>query len=231
MKLDRSAIILLLSFVVSFSTGWGAGIKGPSLTVERVDWDFGSVPSDFRLIHYYKIKNTGNDILHVTRLNANCDCTSAQIKDSLVAPGDSTNIRMVFNTREYYGTTNRKLTIISNDPSKPAFDVDYSANIDFFHKLHTSDPKYLTFLQGQNMKPVKLINNSGDEIDYILEKEPDSIFTVDKTSGSIGAGKYETVNVTIKDNLRKGTFYSNFTVTYNTEPKLRLSIPVKVVRY
>jgi hypothetical protein len=89
----------------------------------------------------------------------------------------------------------------------------------------------LTFLQGQNMKAVKLINQSEDDIDYILEKEPDSIFTVDKTSGNIEAGEFEMVNVTIKDNLRKGTFYSNFTVTYNTEPKLRLSIPVKVVRY
>jgi len=227
----RSAIILLLSFVALSSTGWGAGAKGPSLAVEEVNWDFGSVPSDFRLIHYYKIKNTGNDILHVTRLNANCDCTSALIKDSLLAPGDSSDIRMVFHTRDYYGTTNRKLTIISNDPDKPAFDLDYSANIDFFHKLHTSDPKYLTFLQGQNMKAVKLINQSEDDIDYILEKEPDSIFTVDKTSGNIEAGEFEMVNVTIKDNLRKGTFYSNFTVTYNTEPKLRLSIPVKVVRY
>ena len=226
-------LIAATVFVISCGTaltGFCAS-KGPSLVVDSRSFDFGSVPSDFRIIHIYKIKNGGNETLHITKLEPNCDCTTASIKDTLIKPGDSTDLRLVFVTRDYYGTTNKKLAIRSNDTEKPVYEIEYISNIDYFHKLHTSDPKYLTFLQGQQDKSIKLINGSNEPVSFVLYKEPDTIFTVDRISGKINYEGNEILNIAINKNLRPGTFYTNFTVVYNTEPPLRLTIPIKVVRF
>jgi hypothetical protein len=151
--------------------------------------------------------------------------------DSVIPPGDSSKIQMSFHTREYYGTTNRTIAINSNDPQKPVCEVEYSANIDFFHKLHTCDPKYLIFLPGQEPKEIKLVNQSEGSVEYNIETENDSVFFIDKMAGKIKSSGADIIKVAVNGNLKKGTYYSNFTVTYNTTPALRLSVPVKVVRY
>ncbi|SYZ73498.1 exported hypothetical protein [Candidatus Zixiibacteriota bacterium] len=219
---------ILFAFLTVPSPGQS---RGPSLAIDSRSFDFGSVPSDFRIIHIYKVRNTGDETLHISKLEPNCDCTSASIADTLIPPGGSSDLRLTFVTRDYYGTTSKKLAIRSNDAQNPVFEIEYLANIDYFHKLHTSDPKYLTFLQGQFDKPVKLINGASESIGYTLYKEPDTIFTIDRESGKINADGSEILNIAVNKNLRPGTFYTNFTVTYDTNPPLRLTIPVKVVRF
>ena len=140
-------------------------------------------------------------------------------------------IRVVFHTREFYGQTNKRVFVYTDDPDNPVVELDYVANVEFFHKLHTSDPKYLTFLQGQNAKDIKLINQSEDRVGYIIDREPDTLFSLSKLQGTLPGEQVELVNVKIKDNLLKGTYFTNFTVTYDTNPKLRLTIPVKIVRW
>jgi hypothetical protein len=231
MKFAHAAITFIFSFIVLPLTGLTAGLKNPAIALENKFYDFGSVPSDFKIYHLYKIKNTGQNDLYITKLQANCDCTTASIKDSIIHPGDSSQIKIVFLTRDYYGTTNRKVSVFTNVPEKPLVDLDYSANIDVFHKLHTSEPKYLSFIPGRDIKDLLLINNSGQAVDYTIEKEPDSVFSVDEMSGQIPAKANEKIQVAINKNLPKGTYFSNFTVVYNTSPALRLTIPVKVTRF
>jgi|WetSurMetagenome_2_1015567.scaffolds.fasta_scaffold146324_2 hypothetical protein len=226
--------LLFITSVVSFlfiSSGKCIQVSGPSLIIDNKSFDFGSVPSDFKLIHSFKIRNAGTEPLKIGSILTNCDCTTASSLDSIIAPGDSSQIKMFFHTREYYGTTNRTISIESNDPQKPVCEIEYSANIDYFHKLHTSDPKYLIFLPGQGPKDIKLINQSDKRVEYILESEHDSVFILSKLSGEIKASNADIIKVTVNDKLKKGTYYSNFTVTYNTSPALRLTVPVKVVKY
>lgn len=222
-----------LSLILCISTGflYSANVRKSALVFDSESWDFGSVPVDFKITHSYKFKNNGEGDLHITKVDPTCDCTSASAKDTLIRPGDSSEIKVVFHTRDFYGQTSKKVFVYSDDPENPTTELDYTANIEFFHKLHTSDPKYLTFLQGQNAKDVKLINNSDDRVGYVIQKETDTLFSISKIDGSLSGGQSELINVKIRDSLSKGTYFTNFTVTYDTNPKLRLTIPVKIVRW
>jgi hypothetical protein len=208
-----------------------AGVSKPSILFDHKFWDFGSAPVDLKIVHYYKFKNTGSEPLKIIKINPNCDCTSVSAKDTLIPPHDSSEIKIVFHTKEFYGTTTKKATIYTNDPDNPQIDLEYSANIEFFHRLHTSEPKYLVFLQGQNSKDVRLINLSDDDVPYTIMKEPNDMFSLNKYEGEISDKENEIITVTIREGINKGTYFTNFTVIYATKPELRLTIPVKVVRW
>jgi hypothetical protein len=227
----KASFIVFSVILAAFGDTLAEEVRKPAISFDELKWDFGSTPHDFKIYHSYSFKNTGDAPLKITKLDPNCDCTTISAKDTIIQPGNASEIKIFFHTRDFYGMTTKRAYVHTNDPDRPIVELDYVANIEYFHKLHTSDPKYLTFLQGQEAKEVKLINQSGDRVEYVIEKEPDSVFTLDKYQGSIRGNTVEPINVRVKDSLAKGTYFSNFTVTYDTKPQLRLTIPVKVVRW
>lgn len=205
--------------------------SGGRVQVENNFWDFGSVPADFKLIHFFKIGNVGADNLRLRKIISNCDCTSAHVLDTLILPGENTSLKITYNTRDFYGKNVKNVVVETSDSLSPIIEFEYSANIEFFHKLHTIEPKYLTFLKDQERREIALVNRSNMPVDFIIEQEPDELFTLDKNSGTIPPNENIPLVINVRNGLPKGTYYSNFAVTYFTEPPLRLSVPVKIVRY
>jgi hypothetical protein len=205
--------------------------SGGRVQVENNFWDFGSVPADFKLIHFFKIGNIGADNLRLRKIISNCDCTSAHVLDTLILPGENTSLKITYNTRDFYGKNVKYVAVETSDSLSPIIEFEYSANIEFFHKLHTVEPKYLTFLKDQERREIALVNRSDKPVDFIIEQEPDELFTLDKNSGTIPPNENNPLVINVRNGLPKGTYYSNFAVTYSTEPPLRLSVPVKIVRY
>jgi hypothetical protein len=205
--------------------------SGGRVQVENNFWDFGSVPADFKLIHFFKIGNVGADNLRLQKIISNCDCTSAHVLDTLILPGENTSLKITYNTRDFYGKNVKNVVVETSDSLSPIIEFEYSANIEYFHKLHTIEPKYLTFLKDQERREIALVNRSNMPVDFIIEQEPDELFTLDKNSGTIPPNENNPLVINVRNGLPKGTYYSNFTVTYSTEPPLRLSVPVKIVRY
>lgn len=62
-------------------------------------WDFGIVdPGSIQLSHSFRVQNTGKSDLVLRPSGSTCKCTVSNIKQSLLAPGDSTAIEVVWNT-------------------------------------------------------------------------------------------------------------------------------------
>lgn len=205
--------------------------SGGRVQVENNFWDFGSVPADFKLIHFFKIGNVGADNLRLRKIISNCDCTSAHVLDTLILPGENTSLKITYNTRDFYGKNVKNVVVETSDSLSPIIEFEYSANIEYFHKLHTIEPKYLTFLKDQERREIALVNRSNMPVDFIIEQEPDELFTLDKNSGTVPPNENNPLVINVRNGLPKGTYYSNFAVTYSTEPPLRISVPVKIVRY
>ena len=75
----------------------------PAISAEEVFWDFGFVPFEYELVHYYEIKNSGKNNLYITHIGTSCDCSHARALDTLIPPGASTKIKVNFSTTDYYG--------------------------------------------------------------------------------------------------------------------------------
>jgi len=203
-----------------------------AIAVDKMIHDFGSVPIDYRVVHSYTITNTGSADLHITRVVPNCDCTYTSIADTLLAPNDSTELRMLFHTRDYYGQTRKTIAVYSTDPDRPVIELEYRANIGIFHKLYTADPKSLFFLPSPKHKTITLSNSADKDVSFAIESSRDSIFVITTETNAVKSGKSVSLDIVPKSDLGMGTHYGNFTVIIDEGDSFyRLTVPIKIVRY
>ena len=224
-KVLLSAVLLALLTTLSI---YAAGNKA-QIQVLGDFYDFGYVPMDYRLIHHFRVKNVGNSDLNIEKAVSNCDCTSVVIMKKILAPDSVGEIKVIFDTREYYGKNTRDITLHTNADKNPAVVMRYSSDIGVIPREFRTEPTSLFFLPGHQAKDLKLYNLTGESLEYSIEMEIDSIYSINSPKGIIKKGEAALIEVTPGKDLPRGTHYSNFTVSYNTEPETRLTIPVKML--
>lgn len=67
------------------------------------EWDFGKVKQGEVLKHDFLFKNKTLGILKITGVNTSCGCTASQSDKKTLKPGESTAIKVSFNSRGYSG--------------------------------------------------------------------------------------------------------------------------------
>jgi len=78
--------------------------------------NFGSITADRIVEHIFVLTNTGKSDLHIRKVSASCGCTAVQPAKTTVLPGESTEIKAVFNARGREGNQKKAITVITNDP-------------------------------------------------------------------------------------------------------------------
>jgi len=88
--------------------------------------EFGTLSQRVTGKHKWKVENTGQGTLELWMVQSTCSCTLAKFKNggkASVAPGETTEIELEFETRENNGDYSKGATIGSNDPDLPTFDL------------------------------------------------------------------------------------------------------------
>ncbi|UCD94599.1 MAG: DUF1573 domain-containing protein [Candidatus Zixiibacteriota bacterium] len=227
----RGLTLLLSILLLGLLPAWSAVPDTPSIELIDDSWDFGFIPSDYTVVHYYRIKNIGGSDLHIDQLTADCDCTSAYAARKVLPPDSTTEIKLIFETKGYYGANTRQVTIHSNDPEKPTVTIDYTSNIGVIPSQLRVGPKSLFFLPGHKPKELVLENLTDDDVEYSLTLESDSVVTISESSGKLKSGKSVSLLVAPKANLPRGTHYSSLAVTFISEIEVRQTVPLRIVRY
>jgi len=100
-------------------------LKSPGLSngVKEVPdpyvWDFGSINKDEIVKHDFEIKNNLDKILTIKDISTSCGCTASSAKKKNLAPGESTQITVEFNSKGYQGQTAQFVYVNTNDPANP----------------------------------------------------------------------------------------------------------------
>ncbi len=84
-----------------------AGITEPAVPVgpitsiefEETEYDFGTVMEGEKVVHVYKFKNTGSEPLIISNAKATCGCTVPSWPREPIAPGESNEIKVQFDTK------------------------------------------------------------------------------------------------------------------------------------
>ena len=90
----------------------------PILSVDDPEFKFGKIKQGDKVDHVYVLTNSGKSDLHIRKVKASCGCTAVQPEKKVIAPGESVNIKTVFNSAGKVGSQNKTVTIITNDPKK-----------------------------------------------------------------------------------------------------------------
>lgn len=227
----RTWILLLAAIICT-----GSALAGPDggVQVDEAIYDFGHVGVDYQVFHNYKLFTNGTKPIRIESLKVSCDCSTAFLTDSTVNPGDTVEIAMTFNTRDFYGQTSKSLVVYTNDPRTPTLELFYVSTIGQWLAGLKPEPISLFFLPGHKSKPVTLTNTQFDE--YTLE--PAGI-AHDFVSTSLRAtvlakGKTGTFDVRVGDDLGPGTWNSSLRVraiVKGIAEPVFVTIPIKIVRY
>lgn len=89
---------------------------GPTTTIEFEEstFDFGVVEDGEKVSHVYKFKNTGNEPLVITDAKGSCGCTVPSKPTEPIAPGETGEITVEFDSKNKKGKRNQKVTITAN---------------------------------------------------------------------------------------------------------------------
>lgn len=225
----RIILVLLLFILVSGSSL----LAGPAIEIPEGEFYFGKTVQLATVRHIFWIKSVGSDTLRVTNIHPGCGCTEAPLKDSVLAPGDSTELEIVFSTKHFRGLTEKKTAIISNATNEPKAYVSFIADLSQESEemrplvIQPSRVDVSQFTKTPRRRAKFLIENRSDE-DYALQviDDYDVSFEINLPR-KIKAGETVEASVTVDEDKINEEFLQSFTFQLDDEKKTRYTVPIK----
>jgi hypothetical protein len=82
-------------------------------------WDFGQVKQNLVLAHEFTFKNSTDKTLNITGLNTSCGCTVSETTRKTLAPGESTQVKVQFNSKGYKGKAQQFVYVNTDNQENP----------------------------------------------------------------------------------------------------------------
>ena len=91
----------------------------PKIAIDKKEIDFGTIKAGEQSKAAFVITNTGKSDLKIRKTVASCGCTASVPEKTTIAPGESTNINITFNSTDRSGSQSKTITLFTNDPTAP----------------------------------------------------------------------------------------------------------------
>lgn len=217
--------VVLVGLVVGGATVGQAQAK---LEVPQTEFAFGYVPQNARISHRYTLKSIGTDTLKIDRIQPGCGCTQAPLPKTDLAPGDSTDGELIFNTGSYSGSVVKVALVKTAPPSVPETQLKFTATV-----LPQSDSTtpvtikpFLVDLANGGEVRVMVKNVSNKDLTAALVGWPANLVKVSLPK-SIKSGQSGEVAVSLMKSADATSFESSVTLQFNDSALTRYTIPVK----
>lgn len=203
------------------------------LELSDSEFNFGYAPQKTKISHVYWIRNAGPDTAHISDVRPGCGCTKAPLKKKVLAPGDSTDVEVIFSTGMYSSQTRKSATIVSdvagNVPAisfnaYPTPRIDSLAPVTFIPSLVDLDSVTQT---GGGRIDVKVRNTSAEPVSLALVSAPHEWFTIQLPVGPIAPGGEETIQVEYTGAIAGEILSKSFTVQVSDTASTRFTVPIQ----
>ncbi len=218
-------LIICLSLTVSL-------YAAPQIEIPESSFNFGKAPQKAKVSHTFWIKSVGTDTLVIEKIIPGCGCTKAPLQDSVLAPGDSTSLEIIFATKSFRGFVAKKPYLETNISDEKVY---LRIDAELFPKPESIGPvgfePFKLDVSQYTKKPrrkakFQLVNKSDKDYEITLVDIDGKAFDV-KMPKKIKAGESIDGMITIhKDKLDK-EFDSSFTIEINDDFRTRVSLPIR----
>jgi len=134
----------------------------PRLVLEATQFDFGKINPGATVSHRFKASNTGDAPLTISKLSPSCGCTSTLVGKETLAPGESTELEVSFNSAGEHGVISKSVAVESDDPVSPRQTLNFQAEVLPAVTASTEQVQFLDLLPRDRRKAsVHLVNGSG----------------------------------------------------------------------
>jgi len=119
--------IFLFLFIINFSSF--AQLIGPKISVQSSEHNFGDIIQGEEVSHNFVISNSGDGVLIIKSVRASCGCTAAEPDKKQLNPGESTKLKVTFNSKGRIGPQLKSVFVTSNDEDKKEIQLTIRCNI------------------------------------------------------------------------------------------------------
>jgi hypothetical protein len=104
--------------------------RAPRLQLGSSSIDFGRIGPNSTMVRQLTVSNPGRKDLAIKSVQGNCSCISTSIEKTTLKPGESTIVKVAFNSSGRKGTQTKAVTIYSNDPNNPVQRFTFTAYVE-----------------------------------------------------------------------------------------------------
>ena len=101
----------------------------PKLEVSDKVWDFGTVWAGEKVSKTVTLRNTGNATLNITKVKSSCGCTATKHTKKELAPGETEEIVISYNTKKKTERVRQTVRISTNDPAQPIATIEVRGTV------------------------------------------------------------------------------------------------------
>lgn len=227
----RNFLLSLLVFGLIF--GPGLTQAASPLRFNAVH-DFGHIGIDFKIYHSYPIYNGGDKPVKILGIDVNCDCTTVSKSDSIIAPNDSVMVSVSFETKNYYGPTNKMFTVRTDDSLRPEIKFFYLSIVGQWFNGIKPAPLSLFFLSASKEKIVTIPNKFYDKITLKGVMIAHPYVDIEVILSEAAKNEHLKLIVTRGEELGSGTYRTSITLQISVtddDQDVFLTLPVKIVSY
>lgn len=209
-----------------------AASAGPAIKIANDSFDFGQTIQHAKVIHTFWIKSVGDEALRITKINPGCGCTKAPLRDSVLAPGDSTALDIIFSTRSFLGKVDKRPYLITNASDEKVY---LSISAQLFPEGEKTSPLIISpivvdvsqFTEKTRQVASFLIENPTDRnFDLKLVDGEGRSFEI-KLPDKVKAGESVTGKVRVVDDAVESEFEESITIEINDNERTRFTLPVR----
>jgi hypothetical protein len=91
--------------------------NAPKIVFDTIEHDFGSIRDGDVVSYEFKFKNEGKDVLVIYDIKSSCGCTATTLGTDKLASGESSVIKVQFNSKNKNGFYEGTVTVYTNDPN------------------------------------------------------------------------------------------------------------------
>ncbi|MCS6895921.1 MAG: DUF1573 domain-containing protein [Bacteroidia bacterium] len=102
----------------------------PRAEFSATEFNYGKIKAGDKVTHEFRITNTGKKPLIIRKVKASCGCTAANPDKSELKPGESTTIKVTFDSTGRSGRDSKTVTVITNDPRQPTTNLVIQGEIE-----------------------------------------------------------------------------------------------------
>lgn len=222
----RFFITVLLTVMAS-----SYAFAGPKFELDATTISIGKVFVHEQKKNEIVIKNTGDAVLQIIRIDEDCECTTVETDKKTLAPGESGKIIITFEAGEEIGETVEEAKIFTNDPDKKETDIHVNAVVIPFAEIHPPRLDFGKIKPGKNVQLSSMLvptqESGGIEISDIKNRHP--FFKTMYDSGSAIPNGSITITVLLSGKAIFGTLKDTVRIEFSKPVKTWLEIPVSAV--
>jgi hypothetical protein len=92
--------------------------NAPNIQFDEKVFNFSEISQGTTVEHSFTLTNAGKSDLIIRKISPSCGCTTVNPDKSVIKPGESTSMKVIFNSAGKLGNQNKSITIITNDPAR-----------------------------------------------------------------------------------------------------------------